>query len=493
MQQAPIPSMSIPLQQPNKQKCTDDKILNPKSNRCVSRTSKLGKEIVKQMTRRMTPSNPKQMTPPPSQSPDTSMIEKQKGKVIGRFMQRTKHARTATFLNAICPKSGVCIAYGTESDKIKKFFNGFATFDYVSNFVKIGDKSGNGFIYAITYTHRGYSANAVLKSALLPRSDNLMYEYAVGRQINQLFYNKFPIFVETYDYYYTYKDINTWNSFQNNSYVGRLKDALIQHHDIDSKVSCEKSKYLCILIQHINNAPTLSNLMMNPDFVKNELLTTLYQIYFTLSAIKTEFTHYDLHSSNVLIYTPNKMKYIQYHFKTILGETISFKSRHVVKIIDYGRSYIATTTDAIKTSVCAEKECGGPKKCGDDYGYWLNPPTIHYIEPWKHNVSHDLRLLYDVMTDLNYFKGSAVYAHISNLHTEINKLKYTQMYGTQQMLNSGLPAQIANVSDAEVVFRQMIKSPKFGIENNAYSDAYTIMGDLSVYLDGRNMRYISIP
>jgi hypothetical protein len=233
--------------------------------------------------------------------------------------------------------------------------------------------------------------------------------------------------------------------------------------------------------------------MMNPDFVKNELLTTLYQIYFTLSAIKTEFTHYDLHSSNVLIYTPNKMKYIQYHFKTILGETISFKSRHVVKIIDYGRSYIATTTDAIKTSVCAEKECGGPKKCGDDYGYWLNPPTIHYIEPWKHNVSHDLRLLYDVMTDLNYFKGSAVYAHISNLHTEINKLKYTQMYGTQQMLNSGLPAQIANVSDAEVVFRQMIKSPKFGIENNAYSDAYTIMGDLSVYLDGRNMRYISIP
>jgi hypothetical protein len=481
---------------PNEKKCTDDKILNPMSNRCVSRTSKLGKEIVKQMmTRRMSSPPLKQMTRRTSSSSplNTSMIEKQKGKVIGRFMQHTKHKRIATFLNTICPKSGVCIAYGTESEKIKKFFNGFVTFDYVTNFVRVGNVSNNGFIYAITYTHRGYSANAILKSALKTTSDNLMYEYAVGRQINQLFYNKFPIFVETYDYYYTHKDYQTWYNLKENNYVGTLKDALTHHKVIDYKISCEQSRYLCILIQHINNAPTLHNMMTNSSFVKNELLTTLYQIYFTLSALKTEFTHYDLHTSNVLIYTPDVTKYIQYHFHTILGETISFKSRHIVKIIDYGRSYIDTTTTDIKTNVCAETKCGGPKKCGDDYGYWLKPPTIYSIETWKHNVSHDLRLLYGINDNLNYFKATSTYPHIVNLHTELNKLKYKHEFGTEQMLNSGLPAKIANVSDAEVVFRQMIKSPKFGIANNAYTSAATVSGDLSVYLDGRNMRYISIP
>ena len=316
----PQPNQPKPVQE---KKCADDKILNTLTNRCVSRTAKLGKEIIKQMTRRrassQSPALSGQTTPQP---PNQAMVEKQKG-VIGRFMQRTKHARKATFLNAICPKSGVCIAFGTESEKIKQFFNGFGAFDYVSKFVSAGSASSNGFVYAITYTHRGYSANAILKSSKTPRADNLMYEYAVGRQVNQLFYNKYPIFVETYDYYYTYSNEATWKAFQSRTYAGSLKDALVRYEGVDAKTSCKKSKHLCILIQHINNAPSFGNELTNSsNFRKYELLNALYQIYFTLSAIKTQFTHYDLHTGNVLIYTPEQTKYIKYDFHTILVDTI---------------------------------------------------------------------------------------------------------------------------------------------------------------------------
>jgi hypothetical protein len=320
-----------------------------------------------------------------------------------------------------------------------------------------------------------------------------MYEYVVGRQINQLFYNKYPIFVETYDYYYTYRNEATWHDLKENVYVGTLKNALVPYNVVDTKMSCERSKHLCILIQHINNAPTLDHeLNVSKNFRRYELLNTLYQIYFTLSAIKTQFTHYDLHTDNVLIYTPDETKYIQYHFHTLLGEVISFKSRKVVKIIDYGRSYIETATATTKTNVCAEKACGGPANCGNDYGYSLIPPMNYFIEPWKHNISHDLRLLTIIVNAIH--NTARVAPDIPMImQTELNKIKYSTNYGTKQSLNTGLPARIVNVSDAEVVIRTLLKTPHFKNVNDVYSNAYTKSGDLHVYVDGRNMEYIPVP
>lgn len=460
--------------------CPADKILNPKTYRCVSRTSKIGKDI---LANNVIPLPVRAMLP--VQVPDTqSMQLKNKAIIISNFMKRTKYSRKATFLNTLCPESGVCIAFGTEqSEEIKKFFNGFSTFDYVSSFVRAGVPSVNGFIYAITYTHRGYTANAILKSSASPTADNLIYEYAVGRQINTLFYNKFPVFVETYNYYYSYPNESTWNKFKSGRYNGALKDALIPYDTLDYKKSCENSKHLCILIQHINKSSTLSDMLTSPDFVRTELLNSLYQIYFTLSAIKNKFTHYDLHNENVLIYTPSQTKYIHYHFHTGM-EIISFKSRIMVKIIDYGRSYIETTTDDIKANVCAEKACG--MLCGKSHGYSFIPPVRNHIATWKRNISHDLRLLHMIRVELVVVPNSPE----AVLKALLDKVRYTGYYGTNQQIKTMLPAGIGNVSDANIALTQLIKSADFKTINDAYGNNYTKSGDLHVYADGRDMNYI---
>jgi hypothetical protein len=49
---------------PPKKRCRPDQILNPKTNRCVKKTSKIGKELLKSK-----PKSPKKATPPKAKSP----------------------------------------------------------------------------------------------------------------------------------------------------------------------------------------------------------------------------------------------------------------------------------------------------------------------------------------------------------------------------------------------------------------------------------------
>ena len=473
--------------QPTKQ-CPPDKVLNPASSRCVSRTSKLGKTILQEQ--RMEPERlqlfSQQESTPSIQN--SRSLKRRKASVIARFMKRTKHARKATALSSICSDSGLCIAFGTQSDEIKKFFHGFSSFDFVESFGQIGAASNNGFVYSVNYNHRGYIANAILKSSASPTSDNLMYEYAVGKHINQLFYYKFPIFVETYDCYYRYSSNALWQSLKSGTYTGKLKDALTPKTELDYKKSCATSKYICILVQHIKNASSLETMCNSARFIHYELINSLYQIYFTLSVIKDKFTHYDLHTDNVLVYTPRADKYIEYHFHHLSGETTTFKSKHLIKVIDYGRSFVEDVSMDARNHVCSEKKCD--PKCGYNHGYWMYEKLPYNLKTWKHNNSHDLRLLYILKNDLkNVPKPAGSVEDI--LYKQLLTVIYNERFGTPEIIQSRQPVRIANVSDAEISLRTMIKSDVFKRVNNDCVVGLTKMGDLHVYEDGRNMEYIS--
>jgi hypothetical protein len=479
--------------------CPPDKVLNPASSRCVSRTSKLGISILQKQPSPSPSSTPPSSLSSPSPSPSHSHIQRsttssrslkrRKASVILRFMRKTKHARKANFLNAVCSDSGVCIAFGTQSEEIKKFFNGFSEFDYVESFIKGNTDSANGFIYAINYKHRGYSANAILKSSASPSADNLMYEYIVGKRINELFYTKFPIFVETYDYYYKYPTEAVWKSFKTGMYGGKLKGALIPYTNVNYKMSCTHTKHLCILIQNINKAPTLNKMCESIVYIRNELINTLYQIYFSLSAIRNVFTHYDLHASNVLVYTPDPTKYIQYHFHLITGEIVTFKSQHLIKIIDYGRSYAKDASEEVHEKVCAENKCD--PNCGFSYGYWMSKNTSYFIKSWKCNNSHDLKLLNIIKGDLAHIPKPANSIE-SLIHKKLQTVIYSEMYGTAEIKQTRQPLRIANVSDAEMSLRTLINSALFRTTNETYMNRYAKMGDLTVYADGRDMVYQAV-
>lgn len=102
--------------------------------------------------------------------------------------------------------------------------------------------------------------------------------------------------------------------------------------------SCKDSKHIALLIQHINSAHSLHDMTNYSRFNNNELVYTLFQIYMTLSCVAEKYTHFDLHTNNILIYEPVKNKYIEYHYHTKDGE-VSFKSKYITKIIDYGRCF----------------------------------------------------------------------------------------------------------------------------------------------------------
>ena len=422
-------------------------------------------------------------------------IKTDKAKKIGNFMLSNRDKIKSLFLKTICSDSGLCIAFGVEGDKIKKFFDNFTSGNYVSFPIKrIGKASVNGFVDAITYEREGYKANAVLKSMVNYQSDNLYYEYLVGKFINKwnLIY---PCFLETYGLfkYNSYEDWEYVHKFHEIYKKNILKENLTYIPDPTISDSCTNFLDLALLIQHINNSKTLHDVINenknnNNDFFKFELINILYQIYMPLAAMKDIYTHYDLHPGNVLLYEPIQNKYIQYYYHSInpLKPVVEFKSKYIVKIIDYGRSYFKDDTiDALKVynEVCSTKEC---TPCGVDYGYYYLSPEkypgkSHYISSQKKNASHDLRLL-------DYLKKYGLDT-FHELNILLSNVIYDEDYGTKENLSFD-QNKIQNVKDAFEEMEKILLIGKIkGVNNNIYSKMGKI-GDLNIYEDGRPMEFI---
>jgi hypothetical protein len=467
--------------------------------------------------------------------------------------------KKAKFINSICSDSGVCIAFGGRNAKvIKHFFKDFIGFDYMDSISPIGEKSANGFLYSLKYVREAYVSHAVLKSSRKAHADNLMYEYGVGLEINKLFYDKYPIFVETYKCY-SYDSEESWRIFGNPSLIQYLmsqnskleqyiaywsrmisegrgnveeskqnvknfkealektkleliktnklvlelsppsakkfKEVLVPYEKIDYERSCTDSKVICLLVQHIDKAPTLFQEFGTMKI--SEVLNVLYQIYFTLSAISITYTHYDLHANNVLLYTPVRDKFIQYHYHTKEGDVISFKSCYIVKIIDYGRCFVKPFSEEAEKEVCDTNECA--PKCGSEFGYFFDDKfKTYFIKSSIKNESHDLRLLKFLgllISDEHKRNGN-----VSDVHRWLDrylfkKANYTHEFGTPEKLETGLKThkggartvEINNVTDASTLLQELLL--KHRAENEQTHAAQTKLGDLHVYCDGRNMEY----
>jgi hypothetical protein len=459
-------------------------------------------------------------------------------------------------MNNICSDSGECMALGGKGKTaIRKYFNGFTDFNYVEPPIQsIGNESGNGFVKQITYTRNKYSAYAILKSSKNTTSDNLAYEFAVGQYINKLC-NRFPCFLETYGLYY-YDEDSSWEYMKNNEVkdVNFLKEKLIgkktSGYDIDYISACKNSNYASILLENVNSAVTLYDIIIPlmetytdidgktsynynnlKPFAQDELPFILFQIYFALSILSETFTHYDLHINNVLIYTLDSNKYLQYHYHYKDGKTVSFKSKYIAKIIDYGRSFFndeeaKMDSKKIRASLCVEPSCN-PKwegECGKFQGFAslrglsnesseLNESN-GYIDSTNANYSHDLLLIHQLKNILmkKIFNGSGIFKLFRNLN-------YNSDFGTVAMKTDIEPKMskkpkkrneitildfnINNVNDLSRQLKYLIVNnfgKIMGTNESNYSlyktidenvkIMYTKIGDLHIYEDGTHMKYI---
>ena len=458
----------------------------------------------------------------------------QKVLLIQNFMKNTTSKRRSEFLKAICSDSGFCYALGKNRTKIYSLFDGFVGFEYVKPpIVAIGNPSSNGFVKSIRYERHGYTANAVLKSSTKPTADNLTYEFLVGMFLNKMG-NRFPCFVQTYGLYY-YKTNAAWVHARDTKRISSniLKDSLQLHSSLDkfkqniTKVidddACAFSKYAAILIQHFPNVTTFGDYLndMSNDgidwcnFSIKELPYILYQIYMPLAAMSKVFTHYDLHKNNVLLYEPVPGKYIQYHYHNE-SETLTFKSKFIAKIIDYGRAFYKDTdvknvsaTDVLKRT-CILDECNlDGEECGDKSGfrYLTNTlkPSTYYMSSSEHNSSADLRLLHLVKESftINGYNVGNGDCGPNDLEEEafdsIDKILDMIVYGVglqpgqtkygTKPLASGLPGDIRNVNDAEQLLRGgLLTNLSLKAFNDSYYDNMKKICDIHIYSDGRNMR-----
>lgn len=459
---------------------------------------------------------PPALSEPPNKEELKRITDKAHTRRIQRFMKAIDpHKRRSAYLNGVCSDSGVCIAFGTHTDTIKKHFNHFINFDYVKSLRKIGGVSANGFVKELEYENAGYKSHAILKSSSKETADNLYYEYLVGLFINeQIKYS--PIFVETYGAL-TYAGNEDYNKMKS---LIATKDALsgltpllptdnIYTNKATLNESCRTSTRFAILIQHIKDAESLSKKCASSTFVKVDLAFVLFQIYHTLYLLNDTFTHNDLHTENVLIYEPVKDGYIQYHYHTKTGTTYAFKSAYIPKIIDYGRCFynfnrpvnsndIHNSSRTIYKEVCKLPGC--KPGCGKDKGYQWMKPSKTGISAHDPNISMDLRLLRMVFQANVDFGGSTYTKMFENIMRHggplvylLSKLNYKKVYFTPNntVMGSALPTpRINNILDAHIMLTELIQRPDMIAQNENRYSSHKKIGDMHVYED-RPLEFIS--
>ena len=457
---------------------------------------------------------------------------------IQKFMKNTSQKRRLIYLKIVCSDTGFCIAFdGSNRKKINEIFDRFVTPKFmVSPIKQIGKASANGFVKEIKYSHDDYTASAVLKSSKKSTADNLVYEYLVGQFINEQC-NLFPCFIETYGLFY-YKNEEQWELFNKKRKfdASKFSEALELQPPgkIDFAKACKQSKYISILTQFIHGSTSLNFYINNGslDYTAYQMIYQLpyilYQIYLPLSILADNFTHYDLHSNNVMLYQPEKGKYIEYMYHLPDNKIVTFKSPYLAKIIDYGRSFFKYKSKDKKSAldiyndICKEAECehreqnakGKTDKylCGKKYGFsWLSKlkdPNLsnHYIQSSTANMSHDLRMLY--ITSYTLKEKGAHKFNLENrsknekrastlIHELINKVNYEAgekiddiSYGTKTNTVSGLPDKINNVHDAEKALRELIETPELVHCNTfKYPNVENRLGILHIYTDGTQMKF----
>jgi hypothetical protein len=296
-----------------------------------------------------------------------------KSKIINRKTRKTKKTRKTRggndfdFIN-ICSDSSYCLSFGIEADNIINYFDGYKNFDLVKidQIKRLGKPSNNGFVTELPYSKDNYESFAVLKSSVNEIADNLIYEGIVGSCFVNKMSKRFPCFVETYGIGH-YKDYKLYEALLKGKPITKeiLKTLKIKLPTIDKiSESCKNAKYNCVLIQHLKNIESINDAYQKIDVL--DLAQYIYQVYSVLDKLNDVFTHYDLHSDNVVIYYPSQDKYVTMIYNYSDGTKISFKTKGIAKMIDYGRSYFYVNkkinSTKIYETICKTPSCNTDSK-----------------------------------------------------------------------------------------------------------------------------------
>jgi hypothetical protein len=243
--------------------------------------------------------------------------------------------KTEKVIPAVCPDLDVCMIFRKYA--FEKWFT-FNTFKYATDVKRIGDESANGVVRLVTYTRFNLNgapttAYAVIKSMQRRKSaDNLWYEYLVGQFINK---QKLPTFIATYGVFHVIND--KWGE-DVYSLKSRLRETTFKPYRLTST-----DLLPALMLQYAPGEDSFGDFLDHLHERRvdiREFWCLMYHLYYSLASLADVFTHYDLHLYNLRVVEISKGKTFQFVYPHV-----TFTSRYMIKIIDYGKSYFYDTPE----------------------------------------------------------------------------------------------------------------------------------------------------
>ncbi len=408
---------------------------------------------------------------------------------------------------------------------------------YSSRIQKIGENSVNGFIRKLEYIAPRQRYSIILKGNQSTDSDNLVYEYLVGQCIN-VFSKFFPCFSKTYSLG-VFEKLSFYLKFLQNitadtTLPNPLHTYIVPLTNLTNLVEngCKYNQHVVIFTQYIPIKLNLKQFLKNISTkmsesvekyrIKNENIHALYQLtsilhitYQLLSSFSNMFTHYDLHLENlVLVEVPdNKIINVIFHYPD--GSVLNYNIEYLPILIDYGRCFIncnqldptKTNSKEIMKTVCSKDSIRRPenptcnKVCGNKVGYTFStnydektdtfePSGLNniFIDYTRKNISHDCRLLHEI---LHYFS----FADVSQDSFIIQRLvgdffdrlqPMDNRFGTREVEISQYSIKeptIGNVIMAARKLTDIISDPQFNINNDTLLNSKPLYGTLHIWTD----------
>lgn len=297
----------------------------------------------------------------------------------------------------------------------------------------IQSSSSNGNVYVVELDGRP----AIMKS-MRPRDDkipdSLAYEYFVGKFINN-YVRVFPCFVETYE-------IAQADAVTTSLHRGMFRK--VTERDV-----CKNPMSIVLFTEYVDHAKPLKYI----EAPSMEMVHILFQVYMPLAFLSKDFTHYDLHRSNVMVQTTRYYTQFIYHLP---GRVVKFKTRYIAKIIDYGKCFVRGNRDFFKKFKCdAGFNCNKTVRAASKRSF----STCRVANP-----SSDLRLFMQV-------QDKVPIASIPVVYDRVRKPNYKQHYGTAPA-SDDFPNSVQTVVDAMLELERRVKDQphEVGATFHIYSD-----------------------
>ena len=426
---------------------------------------------------------------------------------------RNPPARTIEYLRKVCPDSSECIGFGEEITKISSIYGYYNQFKYIQRpHTKLISSGANGMAILLEYERDHYKSYAIMKTSLNQQSDNIFIDIANGYFINSLNLY-YPCFMETYGMY-RFKNADTLHQFQKSviskdiEQLSRLDfygSLIPTNYSLDLVSStCRQPHLSAVLVQYINEPITLYKFL--EKWITHHLVFTvelvyiLYQVYAVLAEIAYDFTHYDLHMNNILLYKIPQDKYIIMRYYDIMDQVVEFPTQYIVKIIDYGRCFTPNMKilyDTIcKTDPCTKEDPDKNRGCGYGNGYRFRIDSTretHFITTDQKNVSHDLRLMHMIRTKYeniirnfkSYLPHPEIEQHVMEIKQLFEDVYYEGYYGTPELLPGMVEdmSKIVNVFDMHFRLLHLVDNPIRKQLKHAMFKDKVFAGTMTIHLD----------